>query len=130
MSAIIQTGANFVILYCEGRTTPQNVLFSEVRQEIYNDLKEKKQRLAMGEQFEKMRDSAAVDNFITGVMHGGKPGEKLVDGKVRSASGTEAIGPGGQGHAGHTHGGASGRQQRDPSATTVQDLEKDDLIPQ
>ena len=66
LSGIIQVGGHFVILRCEGYTTPVDVEFAEVRDEIYRHIREKKLRLAMADYFEKLQGAAAVDNYLTG----------------------------------------------------------------
>jgi parvulin-like peptidyl-prolyl isomerase len=72
MSGIIQVGDKFVILRCEGRTKPVGVRFSEVRDEIYHDLYEKKIQLAMREMFENLQDAAVVDNYLANTSHSPK----------------------------------------------------------
>ena len=49
LSGVIQVGDKFIILRCEGYTKPANVDFASVRNDLYEDLHEKKLRLAMGE---------------------------------------------------------------------------------
>ena len=67
LSSIVQTGRElYVILLCLGRTEPVRVEFAEVRDEIYTDLHDKKQRAAMAEYFQKLQDSATIDNFLAG----------------------------------------------------------------
>ncbi|MEX2141188.1 MAG: peptidylprolyl isomerase [Pirellulales bacterium] len=66
LSSIVQVGDSYVILFCEGFTTPTEVSFNEVRQDIYNDIQEKKQRIAMAEVFNQLKDSAQIDNFLAG----------------------------------------------------------------
>jgi parvulin-like peptidyl-prolyl isomerase len=66
LSGIVQVGDKFVILFCEGHTEPTKVSFNEVKQLIYNDIYEKKQRIAMAEVFNQLKDSAQIDNFLTG----------------------------------------------------------------
>jgi len=67
ISPIVQTGPElYVILFCLGQTEPVGVEFAEVRDEIYADVLEKKQRLAMAELFQKLQDSATIDNFLAG----------------------------------------------------------------
>lgn len=66
ISKIIQLGGNYVILFCEGFTTPIEVEMREVRDLLYTDLHEKKIRLAMAERFQKIRDGATIDNYLTG----------------------------------------------------------------
>lgn len=66
LSGIIQLGDKFVILKCEGRTTPVEVNQKEVREILYQDIFEKKLRIAMGEKFEALRSQARIDNFLAG----------------------------------------------------------------
>jgi len=67
LSSIIQVGRDrYVILLCQGRTEPVEVEFAEVRDEIYADVFEKKQKLAMGEYFQKLQESATIDNYLAG----------------------------------------------------------------
>lgn len=67
LSSIIQVGSGkFVILYCQGRTKPVQIDYATVRDEIYADVHEKKLRIAMAEQFDKLQEMATVDNALTG----------------------------------------------------------------
>lgn len=76
LSGIIQIGDKFIILRCEGRTEPINVQFDEVRDLIYNDLHEKKLRLAMAGHFEKLQESATVHNYLDGTSRSPKRAER------------------------------------------------------
>lgn len=66
ISAVIQVGDKFVILYCEGYTDPVKVNIDEVRDLIHRDIFEKKVRLAMADRFEKLKEDATIDNFLAG----------------------------------------------------------------
>jgi parvulin-like peptidyl-prolyl isomerase len=66
ISSIIQVGDKYIILRCEGYTKPVNVDFAGVRNDIYEDLLEKKSRLAMAECFEKLQESAMIDIYLAG----------------------------------------------------------------
>jgi len=66
LSGVIQVGDRFVILFCEGFTEPVKVEAVEVRDLIYKDVFEKKLRLAMAERFDAIRNSATIDNYLTG----------------------------------------------------------------
>lgn len=116
LSSIVQTGATFVILYCEGRTEPQKIDYKEVKDEIYQDLHEKKMRIAMAKKFEDIRDKAQVDNFLAGTVQAGKhgPGGAFQDPSVKPASG--------QSH--HGGKGRGGSRPRNPDMST-EDLIKD-----
>jgi parvulin-like peptidyl-prolyl isomerase len=64
LSGVIQLDDKYVILFCEGYTKPIDVKFADVRKEIYEDIREKKERLAMNEYYERLQDSTVVDNFL------------------------------------------------------------------
>jgi len=66
LSGIIQIADRFMILLCEGFTKPVEVTFSEVRDELYRDIFEKKQRIEMARYFTHLRESASIDNFLVG----------------------------------------------------------------
>ncbi|MEX0612869.1 MAG: peptidylprolyl isomerase, partial [Pirellulales bacterium] len=66
LSGVIQLGDKFVILKCEGRTEPIDVNPQEVREVLYQDIYEKKLRMAMSEKFDEIRAQARIDNFLAG----------------------------------------------------------------
>ena len=95
LSGIVQLGDKYVILKCEGKTNPVDIKFQEVRQILYQDIYEKKLRMAMGEKFEAIRTKARIDNFLAGTSQSPdrvQPEEEEVksrlDAAVRPASGT------------------------------------------
>ena len=57
ISGVIQVGGTFVILFCEGYTKPVKTDFNEVKDLLYRDIHEKKQRIAMAEKFDYLKDS-------------------------------------------------------------------------
>lgn len=69
LSGIIQVGDQFVILYYQGLTQPSVPDFATVRNDIYNDLYEKKLRIAMGAEFERLQETARIVNELTGETH-------------------------------------------------------------
>jgi parvulin-like peptidyl-prolyl isomerase len=79
LSGIIQVGATHVILFCEGRTKPIKTSLDEVKELLFRDIQEKKQRLAMAKTFDEIKEAAHVDNFITGNMKTPKKDETLAD---------------------------------------------------
>lgn len=98
LSGIIQLADKFVILKCEGRTKPVEVNPKDVRDVLYQDIFEKKLRIAMSEKFDDIRAKARIDNFLAGTSQApdrGKPdatgattgNAPHVDGAVRQASG-------------------------------------------
>ena len=66
ISGIIQLGDRYVILFCEGLTKPENIEPAKVRDLIYEDLREKKERLEMAACFSHLQDTATIDNFLAG----------------------------------------------------------------
>jgi parvulin-like peptidyl-prolyl isomerase len=64
LSGIIAVGDKFVILFCEGYTEPLKVELADVKDLLYEDIHEKKIRLAMAEEFDRIRDSAQIDNYL------------------------------------------------------------------
>jgi parvulin-like peptidyl-prolyl isomerase len=66
LSGIIQLGERFVILKCEGHTDPVDFKYEEVRDVLYQDIHEKKLRIAMAKKFEEIRAKARIDNFLAG----------------------------------------------------------------
>ena len=76
-------GDKFIILKCLGRTEPNVEELSEVQDELAKDIREKKLRLAMADEFDKIREAAQIDNFIAGTSQTGKAqGPRLKPGKV------------------------------------------------
>jgi hypothetical protein len=59
----------YVILFCEGYTKPEKIALGQVRRDIEEDVREKKERAAMAHYFEHLQDSAAVDNYLAGTSH-------------------------------------------------------------
>jgi hypothetical protein len=72
MSGIVSVGDKFVILRCLGRTKPVVTDRESVREELTNDIREKKLRIAMAEEFDRIRESAQIDNFLAGSAQAGK----------------------------------------------------------
>lgn len=72
LSGIIAVGDKFVILRCQGRTKPMVTNFADVADELRKDIHEKKLRLAMAQEFDRIRESAQIDNFLAGTTQAGK----------------------------------------------------------
>ncbi|MEM6654845.1 MAG: peptidylprolyl isomerase, partial [Planctomycetota bacterium] len=64
LSGILQAGDKFLILKCEAWTEPVEIRPDEVRDVLYQDLFEKKMRLAMSEAYDRVRSAARIDNFL------------------------------------------------------------------
>ena len=56
LSGVIQLDDKYVILFCEGYTKPIDVKFAEVKKDIVEDIRDKKERLAMSEYYERLQD--------------------------------------------------------------------------
>jgi parvulin-like peptidyl-prolyl isomerase len=66
LSGVVQVADRFMVIFCEGFTEPAKVTFAEVRDELYDDILEKKQRIEMARHFTHLRESATIDNFLAG----------------------------------------------------------------
>ncbi|MCH5373166.1 MAG: peptidylprolyl isomerase, partial [Planctomycetes bacterium] len=75
LSGLIAVGDQYVILRCIGRTKPVVTDLSLVQVELQKDLHEKKLRIAMAEEFDRLKESAQIDNFLAGTSQLGlRPG--------------------------------------------------------
>ena len=96
LSGIVQVNDSYVILYCEGFTETEKVSTSDpaVKHELYEDIHEKKQRIAMAEAFNHLKDVAQIDKFLTGdvqspkrISAGNRPGSAPDSGGQTSTAG-------------------------------------------
>ncbi len=71
LSAIVAVADKYVLMYFLGRTEPVVRDLEPVREELQNDLREKKMRLAMAQQFDQIRETAQIDNFLAGTVQNG-----------------------------------------------------------
>jgi len=72
LSGIIAMGDKYIILRCLGRTQPIVKEFDAVKDELYRDIQEKKLRLAMAKEFDRLKDSSQIDNFLAGTSQAGQ----------------------------------------------------------
>jgi parvulin-like peptidyl-prolyl isomerase len=78
LSPILDMGhGQYVVLFGLGLTKPTDVSFDDVKQQIYEDIREKKQRLKMADYFQKLQDEATVDNYLAGTSHTPKRSDPL-----------------------------------------------------
>ncbi len=92
LSGIVQVGDKFLILKCEGRAEPIGVSMGEVVAELKQDIFEKKLRLAMSGEFDRIRASARIDNYLAGTTQAPpsketKQAARRRDAKVRPTAG-------------------------------------------
>ena len=64
ISGIIVVGDAFIILRCLGRTQPIVDDSKVVENELKRDIVEKKMRIAMTAEFDRLKESAQIDNFL------------------------------------------------------------------
>lgn len=79
LSGVVQIADRFMVIFCEGFTEPSKVSFDEVRDELYDDIFEKKQRIEMARHFSHLREAASIDNFLVGTSQAPKapgPGQE------------------------------------------------------
>ncbi|MBI84452.1 MAG: peptidylprolyl isomerase [Planctomycetaceae bacterium] len=76
MSGIIVSGDRYIILRAKGRTQPIVKDFAAVRDTLYEDILEKKLRASMGKEFDHIKESAQIDNFLAGTTQSGR-GNKI-----------------------------------------------------
>jgi foldase protein PrsA len=94
ISPIVQIGiGQWVILLCEGRTNP-NIPYEEVRETLYDQILEDKIQEAVARVFDKIRQEARVDNYLTNTSTGGIRRVSGADtsGRVRAASASKSPG--------------------------------------
>jgi parvulin-like peptidyl-prolyl isomerase len=86
LSGIVAIGDKYVIMRCLGRTQPVVKEFNAVKDELIKDISEKKLRLAMAKEFDRLKDTAQIDNFLAGTSQSGnRPNARTA---TQPASGT------------------------------------------
>ncbi|MEQ8787841.1 MAG: peptidylprolyl isomerase [Pirellulaceae bacterium] len=73
LSGIVAMEDKFIIMRCLGRTKPEVLEFEVVRDELYRDIHEKKIRLAMAKEFDRLKMTAQIDNYLAGTSQSGQP---------------------------------------------------------
>lgn len=84
ISGIIAVADQFIILRCQGYTRPVKVDFETVKEEIVKDIEEKKYRLLMTKEFDRLRDKSQVDNFLVA-------GQSVIGSKLENAAGGDSV---------------------------------------
>lgn len=72
LSGIIAVGDKYVILKCQGRTKPVVRERADVETELRKDIYEKKLRIAMADEFDRLKNVSRVENFLAGTRHDGQ----------------------------------------------------------
>ena len=74
LSAIIAVADRYIVLFYKGRTEPIVAELADVREELVRDIHEKKLRMAMAKEFDRLKESAQIDNYLLKTSQsGGKP---------------------------------------------------------
>jgi parvulin-like peptidyl-prolyl isomerase len=69
LSAVLAVGDKYIVMKCLGRTKPVVTDISAVREELYKDIYEKKVRIAMADEFDRIKASATFQNYLTKEQH-------------------------------------------------------------
>jgi parvulin-like peptidyl-prolyl isomerase len=64
LSGIIATGDKYIVMKCQGRTKPLVSEMDAVREELVRDLTEKKYSAEMTKEFDRLKETAEIDNFF------------------------------------------------------------------
>ncbi|HZZ27806.1 MAG TPA: peptidylprolyl isomerase [Pirellulales bacterium] len=123
ISGIVQVTDKFVILYLEDFTKPVQVRKDEVKSLIYEDVHEKKLRLKMSSEFDRLKDEANIDNYLAGTSHSPQRNEAKAGAR---GSGISSTGPASPDKLGLT--GPGGRSITD-DATVPAAYETTGLMP-
>ena len=74
ISKVVQVGDYWIILYCRGFTKPNTGNYEAVKDDLRDNILEKKMRLAMAEKYDQLRSAAQIDNFLAGTSQAGAGG--------------------------------------------------------
>lgn len=92
ISGVIEIAqGRYVILKCEGRTVPVVTDIEEVRDSLYDELKEAKTQQAVGKTFEKIKEQTRVDNYLAQTSYG--PGRAIPVGAQAPADSPTQVQP-------------------------------------
>ena len=73
LSQIIVAGGNkHIIMRCLGRTEPDEIERHVIEPELAKDIREKKLRLEMAKEFDRLKEYAQIDNFLAGTVQSGR----------------------------------------------------------
>lgn len=90
ISGIIAAEDNYIILRCTGHTTPVVATMDDaVKEELVTDIREKKIRLAMSRELDRIRASAHVENYLAGTFQ--SPSSANVAKEANARASTPAI---------------------------------------
>ncbi len=91
ISPVIQLGTQWVILRCEGRTEPVVTSIEEVRDQLQEDLKERKTQELVAGLFNQLKTQIRVDNYLTNRTEGGAPAAPIRQTGTSSEDGGKVV---------------------------------------
>jgi len=72
LSGVIAVADKYIILKCLGRTQPIVSKIDDVRDELTKELREQKTRGAMAAEFDRLKETAKVQTYLTGIVTRGR----------------------------------------------------------
>jgi len=102
----------YIILKCEGRTDPVVTNMDEVRDVIYDELKEQKTQASVAKKFEQIKNETIVDNYLAATSNRQGPGSANPRNIVQPTSATR---PGGSSRPAATANGTNANSSTRPS---------------
>ncbi len=91
ISGIVAVGDKFILLRCLGRTQPIVDDPKVVEDELKRDIVEKKMRIAMTTEFDRLKESAQIDNFLAKTVQPGR--SQVRAGKGQDQEGQNQVQP-------------------------------------
>ncbi|MCI0358257.1 MAG: peptidylprolyl isomerase [Planctomycetaceae bacterium] len=72
LSGLVSVDNQHIIMRCLGRTKPEQIAYDDVKDLLVRDIQEKKLRALMTNEFDRLKATAQVDNFLAGTTQSGK----------------------------------------------------------
>ena len=72
LSGLVSVDKQHIIMRCLGRTKPEQIAFADVKELLIRDIQEKKLRVQMTNEFDRLRATAQIDNFLANTTQSGK----------------------------------------------------------
>jgi len=72
LSGLVSVDKQHIIMRCLGRTKPEQIAYADVKEMLVRDIQEKKLRVLMTNEFDRLKATAQVDNFLAGTTQSGK----------------------------------------------------------
>jgi parvulin-like peptidyl-prolyl isomerase len=93
LSGLVAVDNQFIIMRCLGRTQPVQVEFAAVQKELTKDIEEKKLRVLMTNEFDRLRSTAQIDNFLVGSTQSAKAARPQTTFQSLAPAGAPAVRP-------------------------------------